>query len=79
MDMEEVAFLLMLAETLLANNEHRVASVDVMNLVSSSNCSSYDCEFVALAQKLNIKLVTNDKKVLKAFPETAVSLDIYTT
>jgi predicted nucleic acid-binding protein len=36
---------------------------------------AYDCEFVALAQYLNVPLVTADKKILREFPEVATSLD----
>ncbi|MBN9494469.1 hypothetical protein J0H33_14165 [bacterium] len=39
----------------------------------SSACAAYDLESVAVAQSLGINLVTNDKEVLAAFPETAVS------
>ena len=62
------------AETLLADAEFEVPSFEVFQLVSASTCSAYDCEFVALAKRLGVKLVTSDKKVLHAFPETAVSL-----
>jgi predicted nucleic acid-binding protein len=48
-----------------------------MELVASSECSAYDCEFVALAEDLGIPLVTVDKKLLKEFPQIAVSLDEY--
>lgn len=62
------------AEALLAEREFDVPSHDVLRLVSHSPCSAYDCEFVALAKRLGTRLVTADQKVLKAFPETAVSL-----
>lgn len=62
------------AEALLASSEHAVDSEAVLTLVKGSDCSAYDCEFVALAQQLNVKLVTMDAKLLKAFPATAVSL-----
>lgn len=55
--------------------EYAVSSTNVMRLVTKSSCSAYDCEFVALAQDLDISLVTTDKRILKAFPKTAVSLD----
>lgn len=63
------------AESLMADREFTMPSAAVMNLVASSTCSAYDCEFAALARQLSIKLVTQDKKLLKEFPETAVSLD----
>jgi predicted nucleic acid-binding protein len=62
------------AEHLLADAEFDVPSFEVLQLVSKSTCSAYDCEFVALAQRLGIKLVTVDKKVLREFPVTAIAL-----
>lgn len=49
-------------------------SAAVLELVRDSDCSAYDCEFVALATKLQGKLITMDAKFLKAFPKHAVSL-----
>lgn len=70
---EDVLFIIQQAEELLANNVFEVSSAQVMKLVNSSNCSSYDCEFVALAQYLDCALVTADKKIIREFPKTAVS------
>jgi predicted nucleic acid-binding protein len=38
------------AESLLAGSEYEVDSRSVMLLVRDSDCSAYDCEFVALAR-----------------------------
>ena len=62
------------AEALLQDNEFIVTSYDVLHLVQNSDCSAYDCEFVALAQNMNVQMITMDKKILKNFPETAVPL-----
>lgn len=62
------------AESLLAGNEYEVDSRTVLDLVRDSNCSAYDCEFVALAKSLNTHVVTADKKILRAFPDTAIPL-----
>ena len=62
------------AQSLLAGSEFEVDSLAVLQLVRDSDCSAYDCEFVALANKLNTPLVTVDKKLLKAFPARAVPL-----
>ena len=64
------------AEALMNGFEFDVHSRDVLELVRDSECSAYDCEFVALAARLGTKLVTMDKKVLKAFPTRAVSLAV---
>ncbi|MSQ20874.1 MAG: PIN domain-containing protein [Betaproteobacteria bacterium] len=62
------------AEGLLFGAEFEVDSTAVLQLVRDSRCSAYDCEFMALANQLNSKLVTVDKKLLQAFPERAVAL-----
>ncbi|HSV46956.1 MAG TPA: type II toxin-antitoxin system VapC family toxin [Ramlibacter sp.] len=62
------------AEDLLAGSEYEVDSNAVLELVRDSDCSAYDCEFIALAAKLDTRLVTMDKKLLKAFPQRAVAL-----
>lgn len=62
------------AESLMAGSEYELSSLQVLELVRDSNCSSYDCEFIALAQTLETKLVTMDKKLLKAFPKVALRL-----
>lgn len=62
------------AEDLLSGAEYEADSRSVLELVRDSECSAYDCEFVALAMKLNTRLVTMDGKVLRAFPGVAVAL-----
>jgi predicted nucleic acid-binding protein len=62
------------AEDLLSGTEFEVDSRAVLELVRDSDCSAYDCEFVALAIKLDTKLVTADKKVLRAFPTRTMAL-----
>jgi predicted nucleic acid-binding protein len=62
------------AESLLAGAEHEVDSRLVLELVRDSDCSAYDCEFVALAMTLGVNLVTMDAKLLRAFPKHAVAL-----
>lgn len=49
----------------------------VLDLVAASDCSAYDCEYVALARHLNVKLLTSDNKILRSFPETAVELGAF--
>ncbi|MBI4469513.1 MAG: type II toxin-antitoxin system VapC family toxin [Acidobacteria bacterium] len=62
-----------LAEGLLGGHEYTVAGERVLELVASSRCSAYDCEYVALALELDIPLVTSDRQVLRAFSRIAVS------
>ena len=62
------------AESLLEGAEFEVESFAVLELVRDSDCSAYDCEFIALAMKLDTKLITMDKKLLRAFPKRAIAL-----
>ena len=55
--------------------EFTVPTERILKLVLASDCTAYDCEYVALAQDLKVPLVTTDKQILRAFPKTAVSLE----
>ncbi len=76
-DLEKALQLQEHAESLMMTNEFDIPSHQVLTLVNESTCSSYDCEFVALAHHLNIPLITQDKKILKAFPSTAIAVSNY--
>jgi predicted nucleic acid-binding protein len=62
------------AESLLSASAFDTDSRAVLELVRDSDCSAYDCEFIALAIQLNTRLVTMDRKLLRAFPARAVAL-----
>lgn len=62
------------AEALLHGSEYEIDSREILQLVRDSDCSAYDCEFVGLALTLSARLVTMDKKVLRAFPNVATPL-----
>jgi len=77
LNLSEIILIIQQAEVLLAGREYQVSSSHVMKLLSTSNCSAYDLEFVALAQYLSIPLITVDKKILKEFPDIAKSVNSY--
>ncbi len=62
------------AEALLNGAEHEPDSRRVLELVKASDCSAYDCEFVALAESLETTVVTMDAKLIRAFPKIAKRL-----
>ena len=74
--LNDILIIIQQAEKLLDNNEYKISSSRIMELVNSSNCSAYDCEFVALAQHLDIPLITVDKKILREFPKVAMLLEV---
>ncbi len=49
----------------------------LFNLSVRSGCSGYDCEFVAVAEKLGVPLLTWDKGLLRRFPKRAVKPEDY--
>ena len=64
----------------LADDKVESRAVDparVIELAFASGCTAYDCEFVCLAEKLNVPLVTSDKKLLAAFPGPAISMEAF--
>jgi predicted nucleic acid-binding protein len=63
------------AETSFERCEFAISSDAILQLVATSNCTAYDCEFVALAREQGIQLVTVDRQILREFPEVAISLD----
>jgi predicted nucleic acid-binding protein len=59
--------------------QHQVApSPDlVLDLIADSDCTAYNCEFLALARQLDVPLVTADKQLLLHFPSLATSLEAF--
>ena len=74
LSVEEASAIANLAETMLDRKEFTVSTSAVLQLVSRSNCSAYDCEFVALAYANGVRLLTVDRQILHEFPEHAISL-----
>jgi predicted nucleic acid-binding protein len=73
--LHEARLIMEQALLVMSGREFDVNSFQVLSLVNASNCSAYDCEFVALAQDLGIRLVTVDHQILNQFSETAVLLE----
>ncbi|MGE0158643.1 MAG: type II toxin-antitoxin system VapC family toxin [Gemmatimonadales bacterium] len=61
------------AQRLTRGREYPVDDALVLELMSESTCSATSCEYLALAETLDVPLVTNDREVLEAFPKRAVS------
>src|SRR5947209_4028462 len=50
------------AKGVIAENEYEVDAAEVLRLAATSGETAYDCEFVALALRLGVPLITADKK-----------------
>jgi predicted nucleic acid-binding protein len=55
------------AEELMLENEHDADSDEVIELAAQSGCIAYDSEYIELAKRHGVKLVTADKKLMAAF------------
>lgn len=73
--LEEAIAIQSRAELLMAKGERQVNSDAVLRLAHASKCAAYDCEFVALAEEMGVRLVTEDKLIRREFPHIALSLE----
>lgn len=74
MDLAETTIHMDNSEKLLAGREYDVLSKPILELADKSGCTAYDCEFVSLAERLGVPLITSDKKLIAAFPTIAISM-----
>ena len=74
MSLEQIYQIQHEAEVLMTGKEYQTSSLEVLKLASKSQCSAYDCEFIALARHLQVKLITQDKQVLAQFPHDTIAL-----
>jgi len=59
----------------LCDNEQDPPSSAVFALTASHRVSAYDATYIALAERLGVRCVTEDRELLTKFPKRAVSLD----
>ena len=72
-----VAEVMASAEATFAGREHLVPSNGVFRVIARTKLSAYDAEFVALAEALDVPLVTADKQVLKECPGQAHTMEAF--
>jgi predicted nucleic acid-binding protein len=65
------------AEEVIAEPDIEVEPAAILHLAQHKKLSAYDAEFLGFAQALKVKIVTLDKGILKAAPETAISPDAF--
>jgi predicted nucleic acid-binding protein len=65
------------AEGMMWGRSFSVQHPKVLAYAERSKASTYDCEYVVLADDLGLKLVTLDGPLVKHFPETAIHLRDY--
>jgi predicted nucleic acid-binding protein len=65
------------AETLVRSREYMPKAERVLSFTGKSRCSSYDCEYLALADELHLRLVTFDRELYTNFPKIAVAPTVF--
>jgi predicted nucleic acid-binding protein len=75
LDISQVRQIMAAAEAGLAGHEHYLPSDRVFQVTEPSRLSAYDSELVALAEILNVPLVTEDRAILAAFPQRAINVE----
>jgi predicted nucleic acid-binding protein len=75
LDISQVRKIMAAAEAGLAGHEHYLPSDRVFQVTEPSRLSAYDSELVALAEILNVPLVTEDRAILAAFPQRAINVE----
>ncbi|MBI3414536.1 MAG: type II toxin-antitoxin system VapC family toxin [Verrucomicrobia bacterium] len=65
------------AEEVLKGQEYNVPAEQVLKLAERSGCQASDCEYVVLAQDLDVPLVTTDEQIVKEFPKVAKHLKTF--
>jgi len=75
LDDSHVRRIMIAAEASLAGREHHLPSDRVFRVTEQSRLSAYDSEFVALAEILDVPLVTEDRAILVAVPERAINVE----
>lgn len=62
------------AQSLLVTAPTEPTPEAILRLAQASGATAYDCEYVALADVLDVPLVTADRKLAERFPARAVKL-----
>jgi len=74
LDASQVRRIMAAAESGLAGREHHIPGSRVFLVAEQSRLSACDAEFVALAEILGARLVTEDRAILAAFPGLATDV-----
>ncbi|MFO8071182.1 MAG: type II toxin-antitoxin system VapC family toxin [Polyangia bacterium] len=63
------------AVELLRNGEVEPGGVEVLELAIARGITAYDAQFVCAARRMSVPLVSGDRRLCRACPDSTVSLD----
>ncbi len=78
-DLKESVSIYKMAEVIVHEDELKGDPSAVFEVAKETGLSGYDAEFLILARRLQVKLVTSDQKVLKADSVWAISPELFLT
>jgi predicted nucleic acid-binding protein len=64
-------------ERQMLQNTHVVTSAEVFRVGLKYGISAYDGEYVSLARRLQVQLITHDHRLIKAIPDVAIPPDAF--
>ncbi len=59
------------------DKERQVDMLFALRLAGTHNISAYDAQYIALAENLGVTCITEDQRLLKAFPNTTCIMAAY--
>jgi predicted nucleic acid-binding protein len=62
------------AVQILSNSEHQVNYEQALRCAVDLQISAYDAQYIILARMLNCLVITEDARLRKTFPDTAISM-----
>ena len=74
---EAAASIMERIEPRMAAGFRDVSMKAVLSLAVEDDISAYDAQFIVLARQLGVVLVTEDGKLMKRFPDVAVSMNAF--
>jgi predicted nucleic acid-binding protein len=63
------------AEQLVAEAGFEPTAAESLEVAARGGVSAYDAEFVCVAERLGLQLVTGDRRLARAFPGRAISIE----
>lgn len=67
------------AQTVFGQSEVEPSGDAVLETAAARNLSAYDAQFVVAASDLEVRLITSDRRLLKACPDIAISPETFTS
>lgn len=74
---KEAAVVWQEALALLTDSELPVDMRRALRISTQFGFSAYDAQYVVLAQSLGVRCVTEDRRLARAFPDVAISMDAF--